>query len=130
MLFVSGIVVGWGMHSRSMNDDYQSYAPKHRPSRVPRYALWAGGADGGSYIDCHYMRESDDDDCTIYNDFTGDIEVSGRFVLQGRARGAKPGELRYRFFDGSSIVLDLPPEDGKLPSLVRKADSSESSQNR
>jgi hypothetical protein len=25
-----------------------------RPSKVPKEAVWAGGADGGSYIQCTY----------------------------------------------------------------------------
>ncbi len=118
ILLILGVVAGWWLRSERLNDDYQSYAPMHRPKAVPRYVLWVGGADGGSYIDCHYNKAPDYDDCTIYNDWTGDVEASGHFALKGQNRAAKPSELRYTFFDGQAIYLDLPAADRRIPSLV------------
>jgi hypothetical protein len=117
LLFL-GFVAGWWMRSEGLNDDYQVYAPMHRPKSVPRYALWVGGPDGGSYIDCHASNALDYNDCTIYNDWTGDVWASGHFVLKGQNRAANASELRYSFFDGQAIYLNLPPVDGRLPSLI------------
>ena len=117
-LLVLGFVAGWWMRSERLNDDYQPYAPMHRPKPVPRYALWVGGADGGTYIDCHYNKPLDYDDCTLYNDWTGDIVASGHFILKGQNRGANATELKYSFFDGQAIYLNLPTVDGRIPSLV------------
>jgi hypothetical protein len=118
-LLVLGVIAGWWMRSESLNDDYQPYAPRHRPNSVPRYALWVGGQDGGSYIDCHPNVASDYDDCTIYNDWSGDVEASGHFILKGLNRAAHTTELKYSFFDGHAIYLDLPAVDGRIPSLVQ-----------
>ena len=118
-LLVLGVVAGWWMRSERLNDDYQVYAPIHRPKSVPRYALWVGGPDGGSYIDCHASNALDYDDCTIYNDWTGDVEASGHFILKGQNRAANATELKYSFFDGQAIILDLPTVNGRIPSLVQ-----------
>ncbi len=117
-LLVLGIISGWCIRTELLNDDYQPYAPMHRPKSVPRYAPWVGGADGGSYVDCHDNVASNYDDCTIFNDSTGEAEVSGHFVLKGQNRAAKATELKFSFFDGHDIYLDLPPVDGRTPSLV------------
>jgi len=67
-----------------------------RPERVPKSAVWAGGPDGGAWIDCRpaakepYLQY----DCTIYYE-SGTIWSSGAFVVaEGRA-GA------YRFPSGA-----------------------------
>lgn len=91
----------------------------HRPKSVPETAAWSGGADGGSYIDCYYNKERDYDDCTTYNDWTGDVIVSGHFMLQGQNRGAKPSELGYAFFDGDVIGLSPSDKSGKHLVLIR-----------
>jgi hypothetical protein len=102
-VLVLGFVAGWWMRSERLNDDYQSYAPVHRPKSVPRYVLWVGGADGGSYIDCQYNKGLDYNNCTIYNAWTGDVVASGHFVLKGQNRAANMTELKYSFFDGHDI---------------------------
>ncbi|HME57183.1 MAG TPA: hypothetical protein VKF63_02520 [Terracidiphilus sp.] len=115
-----GVVAGYFLHSSpQMNDDYKEYAPLHRPKSLPENAAWVGGPDGGAYIDCYYNKLTDRDDCTVYNDGTGEIWASGSFILEGQNRGAKPSELRYSGFDGNHIFLDLPAQNGKEPSLVR-----------
>lgn len=89
-----------------------------RPRKVPNTALWAGGADGGAWFLCkdvidkplHY-------DCTIYNDFTGDIGSQGRFILRGYTWNEEKKratyhvveplkELSFRFYDGEKIYLN------------------------
>jgi hypothetical protein len=117
-VLVVGVAAGWWLRSETLNDDYQPLAPMHRPKSVPRYALWIGGADGGSYIDCHENTTSGYDDCTVYNDWTGDVVASGHYVLDGKNRAANSTELKYSFFDGQRIFLDLPPVDDRIPSLM------------
>ena len=117
-LVVLGFIVGWWLRSERLNDDYQAYAPMHRPKLVPRQALWVGGPDGGSYIDCHDVKTLNYDDCTIYNDWTGAVKATGHFTLKGQNRAATSTELKYSVFDGNEIYLDLPPVDGRIPSLI------------
>jgi hypothetical protein len=114
-----GTIAGWFLRSSQLNDDYRSYAPMHRPKSVPENAAWAGGPEGGAYIDCYYNKLTGFDECTTYNDWTGDAIVSGSFVLDGQSRGATPPELRYSWFDGERIGLDMHTPDGKTATLVR-----------
>lgn len=56
--------------------------PPVRPDGVPPSAVWAGGPDGGSWVLCRPSEsELSTFHCTAYNDFTGDVAASGRFVL-------------------------------------------------
>jgi hypothetical protein len=119
-LILLGFIAGYWLRSERLNDDYQVFAPMHRPKSVPRYALWVGRPDGGAYIDCHDVTVSNYDDCTIYNDWTGNVWATGHFILKGQNRAANPTELKYSFFDGEAIYLDLPLVDGRIPSLVRE----------
>ena len=117
-LVILSLISGWWLRSECLNDDYQGYAPSHRPKSVPRYALWVGGADGGSYIDCHNDRALNYNDCTIYNDSTGAVWATGHYIIKGQDRAASASELKYSFFDGHELYLDLPPVNGRIPSLV------------
>ena len=78
--------------------------PPVRPTSVPPSAVWTGGADGGAFIDCRVRRDGLDD-CTVYNDGTGDVWMKGTFELKGSVRGATDSELRYSFADGEGIGL-------------------------
>jgi len=78
--------------------------PPMRPSRVPPSAVWAGGVDGGAFIDCR-VRTDGLNDCAVYNDYTGDVWMQGTFELNGLARGATDAELHYSFADGERIGL-------------------------
>jgi len=78
--------------------------PRRRPSAVPASAVWAGGADGGAYIDCTPSQKGEPNTCTVYNDGTGDIWMSGGFALSDH-RGASSAQLKYSGADGESILL-------------------------
>ena len=78
--------------------------PPVRPTRVPLSAVWAGGLDGGAFIDCR-VRTDGLNDCTVYNDYSGDVWMQGTFQLKGLARGASDAELHYSFADGEGIGL-------------------------
>ncbi|UWP94030.1 hypothetical protein K3X13_15235 (plasmid) [Aliiroseovarius crassostreae] len=87
-----------------------------RPLGVPERAVWQGGVDGGHWYDCLAEQREFEYNCTIYNDYSGGIEASGRFVLvlirdNGRVllsdftnqRDLKTGDLLG--FDGEQIHL-------------------------
>lgn len=66
-----------------------------RPSGVPASAVWAGGVDGGAFIDCSPSWNGEPNPCTVYNDSVGDIDISGRFVIEGQKKGASANQLKY-----------------------------------
>jgi hypothetical protein len=78
--------------------------PKNRPAKVPMTAIWVGGADGGAYIECKAGVRANQ--CTVWNDYTGDVWMNGAFMLQKQNRAATPNELRYSFPDGEKIYLE------------------------
>lgn len=100
-----------------------------RPFGVPSYASWAGGSDGGSWIDCR--RASDEQHaldgaahpeldatfhCSIYDE-AGRITKRSAFELKdvddaGRAhRATDPRRvMRYAGWDGVRVLLD----DGRV----------------
>ena len=78
--------------------------PKNRPAKVPMTATWVGEADGGAYIECKAGERTNH--CTVWNDYTGDIGMSGAFMLEKQNRAATTNELRYRFPDGEKIYLE------------------------
>src|SRR5882724_5428005 len=77
-----------------------------KPSKVPVAAVWAGGPDGGAFIDCRPASEAHEYDCRIYNDHTGDLWDSGRYRLSSPSPAFDPrqGES-YDGFDGERILL-------------------------
>jgi hypothetical protein len=76
-----------------------------RPSLVPQTAVWAGGVDGGSFIECDVDSTNDVNRCLAYNEYTGNVEGGGFFQLSGLKRAAHQDELHYRGFDGDRIYL-------------------------
>lgn len=76
-----------------------------RQASVPKAAIWAGGVDGGSFIECDVDTAHNVNRCLAYNDHTGDVEGGGFYQLSGERRAARRDELRYAFFDGDEIHL-------------------------
>jgi hypothetical protein len=102
-----GLLGGWMMRSSQLNDDYQPYAPKHRPKAVPQNANWVGGADGGAYVRCFPNEGQDVDECSVWNDNTGGLVESGKYKLAKEQRAATEDELKVYFPDfGGSIYLE------------------------
>jgi hypothetical protein len=67
--------------------------------------VWAGGADGGAFIDCRVNTDGSDS-CAVYNDFTGQIWMRDAiYILKGQSRGATQDELVYLGADGERIFL-------------------------
>jgi hypothetical protein len=81
-----------------------SNSPK-RPLNVPVSAVWAGGADGGVFIDCAPSQKGEPNTCTVYQE-RGTVYMNGKFILQNQNRGAKAEELKFDSADGKRIYLE------------------------
>lgn len=92
----------------------ESSIPK-RPVNVPKNAVWGGGVDGGNWYNCKKLNKQWHYYCIIYNDFNGQIESTGTYVLRGSywdKEGNRPVvqdlnslTLKYDTFDGDAIFL-------------------------
>jgi hypothetical protein len=79
--------------------------PPPRPTNVPEEAVWAGGEDGGAWIDCSLDIEKGANFCTVYFDRDGDVWARTHFVLRDSGTGLPKSELTYSGFDGLVIYL-------------------------
>ena len=86
-----------------------------RPSGVPETAVWAGGSDGGAWIECRPAAKEPylEYDCTLYHE-SGTIWSSGGFIVAERREGRydypsggfiPPRIRRYQAYDGRRIVV-------------------------
>jgi hypothetical protein len=81
-------------------------SPSKRPLGVPKWATWAGGADGGAYIACEADPKRKVDKCSAWNDYTGELVEQGDYQLLGEGRAAARSELVYEGADfGGWIFL-------------------------
>src|SRR5688572_9947712 len=100
--------------------DRQGIAPA-RPANVPPTAVWAGGADGGAWIDCVALERAPYRyRCTTYDDHSGSMWAQGEYVLRAAQwhKDTKrvsfepatqvPSNLQYSSFDGEVISLAQP----------------------
>jgi hypothetical protein len=78
--------------------------PPDRPRGVPVLAGWAGGPDGGSFILCAVDAEKDVNNCTVYNEDTGQIMDRGAFKLGNENRAARAEELKYAWADWGGMI--------------------------
>lgn len=74
----------------------------NRPFDVPASAAKVDGA----FIQCSVETASLANRCTVYKDTTGDVLISGLFVLSGAGREATSADLKYAAFDGTRIYLE------------------------
>ena len=94
-----------------------SLTPPPRPHSVPLDAVWAGGAEGGSWIQCVLAKPQDAVyQCKVWEDYEGSVNAQGSFILRkyqweknlGKASYQKinpPQTLRFDFYDGFGIYL-------------------------
>lgn len=73
-----------------------------RPVGIPETAIWAGGLDGGSWIDCISI-ENNSIYCRVYFEADGDLYFGGKFVL----------------FDQSGKKVKLDPDKEKSLNYIR-----------
>lgn len=88
--------------------------PPPRPRGVPEAAVWAGGVDGGSFIKCTFEPADSLNKCSVYNDYTGRLEVDGLFRISGPSKADDVGNFTYSAFDGRRIYL----KDGSVLTLL------------
>lgn len=93
--------------------------PSHRPKGVPLNAVWAGGLDGGSYFLCVVDKEKRVNPCTVWNEETGSVIVSGDFWVSGQDRAAIAEELKYGWYDGHVIGLQVLTSEKRYMTLER-----------
>jgi hypothetical protein len=91
-----------------------AFAGPPRPALVPKEAVWAGGADGGAWIDCARMSKEPWGpvfQCTIFDDAGGLVWARGLYVVGKKINGKfqrekrVDGPPRYSYVDG--VILGL-----------------------
>jgi hypothetical protein len=80
-----------------------SNSARSRPSNIPVTAVWVGGSDGGTFIDCAPPRNGHNE-CVVYFE-NGEVYMKGRYILEGTGRAATGRELQYNAADGCRILL-------------------------
>lgn len=81
--------------------------PPPRPRGVPAAAVWAGGVDGGDFIQLSPAKAAGTYFAKIYNDHSGELDFSGELRL------SKPSAARidvndpksYSGWDGETLHL-------------------------
>lgn len=87
-----------------------------RPANVPVNAKWSGGVDGGSWFNCNPIKKKWHYDCVVYNDFDGQVEDEGVYVLRSVYWSKEQNKMidesmesfsvSYNYFDGDMISLN------------------------
>lgn len=72
-----------------------------RPPNVPRSAVKVDGA----FIQCSIESALHANRCTVFKKRSGEVLISGLFVLSGGGREAKNEDLKFAEFDGTQIYL-------------------------
>jgi len=87
-----------------------------RPSTVTAEAVWAGGVDGGAWLDCRFNAKEPftEYECVIWHD-EGHLWSSGLFILQESSRDgwanvagdifATPRVSEFDFYTGTRVVI-------------------------
>lgn len=90
--------------------------PPPRPSNVPAEAIWAGGSDGGAWIQCSPLSGKWEFHCIVYRD-EGELWAKGTYYLRhiywDKAQNKtiyslpqyRPPKLEYSWFNGDEIRL-------------------------
>lgn len=94
-LFIVGLSFGCG----------KIEMPPARPPSVPPSAVWAGGEDGGAWIDCQFDPDVEADFCSVYFDRSGELWARTHFVLSDSGVGVPVEDLSFTGFDGLKIYL-------------------------
>lgn len=105
-IFLMGVFLGMSMTSGCT----EHFSPPPRPNGVPADAVWSGGADGGSFIKCSYNLAGDLNECSIYNEYTGQVDVEGSYKINGPTLARDVDRFLYSGFDGHKIYL----KDGSI----------------
>jgi hypothetical protein len=79
-------------------------APPRAPG-IPATAVWAGGIDGGAWLECAVDTEHDANWCLVWNEQAGTLMARTYFVLGNNGQYVPKDELDYAWFSGSFIEL-------------------------
>ncbi len=80
--------------------------PPIRPPTVPQEAIWAGGFDGGVFIDCEGATGGKSCyDCVIYFDHSGEIWMRDIYCLDTGAIALDSLRSVYSGFNGYEMAL-------------------------
>lgn len=83
-----------------------SPTPPARHPNVPSTAVWTGGFEGGSWIDCLPEPATENGfSCSIFHEDTGELVMKGTFVAHGAEVREGAAALRFEGFDGDRILL-------------------------
>lgn len=96
---------------------YRAYPPT-RPSGVPAAAVWAGGLDGGGWVNCS-SDSAEYNVCTIWDE-EGRTLGPARYTLKDARRAASTAELKYTYVTGEAIGLVGGLKLQKVSSPLRK----------
>jgi len=96
---------------------YRAYPPT-RPSVVPIAAVWAGGLDGGGWVNCS-SDLVEYNVCTIWDE-EGRTRGPAHYTLKDARRAATMAELKYTYLTGEAIGLESRLELRRLsPQIAR-----------
>jgi len=73
-----------------------------RPATVPASAIWAGGADGGAWINCAPIS-GERYSCVVFDDQRGAVWAQGEYLLRGQVSATSQPHLQYVSFNGTHI---------------------------
>lgn len=90
------------------------YTPERLPP-IPESAEWAGGVDGGAWLECWLDEEQGANWCTAWDDQTGAVVVRTFFVLRETRHPVSEEDLNYSHFSGNYIGLS----DGRVLEPVK-----------
>ena len=76
-----------------------------RPKNVPKTAIWEGGTDGGTWIQCDSTNTDNIFYCKIFNDFDGTLLSEGKYKLDGISQPVDSIRKYLGVFTGSKIIL-------------------------
>lgn len=99
--------------------------PEKRPVGVPNTAIWAGGADGGCYIQCRVELKLDVNRCNVWNDYTGDSTGWENYRLVTSNRAATAKELKFEGASTDYIYLQNGQVLKRLSEFKQDADKSD-----
>ncbi len=107
-----------------MYESITPIVPPERPENVPVTAIWAGGRDGGAFIECLRAIETNHCfDCVVYFDYSGDIWMREIFCPDEGAITIDSLRKVYGGYDGIWISL----KDGRqlVPLVNRDLNSAQ-----
>lgn len=84
-----------------------SYEPS-KPSNVPAEAVWLGGITGGRFVRCNRTPDNPNAyQCTVYDDFSGEIRREGLFTVENGNQDFNPDDKEiYKYYDGGIVLRD------------------------